>query len=229
MDAMADDIPGMYGELRARVTTLVAEAGGDAGAARVPACPDWSVKDVLAHLAGICADVLGGNIEGVATDPWTAAQVEARRGHSVEDILAEWNELGPQVEALAPVFPEDAIRQWLTDGTTHEHDVFGALARTGARDAGSVGVSLDFTAANCVEAASTSGTAVGFRAGERAWGRVDGDAPVLTADAFDLLRALTGRRSLAQVRAMAWEGDADAALAAFTWGPFRPATADIVE
>jgi hypothetical protein len=32
-----------------------------------------SVHDVVAHLAGTVTDVLGGRLDGVGSDPWTAA------------------------------------------------------------------------------------------------------------------------------------------------------------
>jgi hypothetical protein len=46
---------------------------------------------------------------------------------------------------------------------------------------------------------------------------------------FELFRALSGRRSAEQLRALRWEGDADAALGAFTYGPFRPAAQPLAE
>jgi hypothetical protein len=52
---------------------------------------------------------------------------------------------------------------------------------------------------------------------------------VLSGDPFELLRAMTGRRSIAQLRAMHWQGDGEAALGAFTFGPFRPAAHRVVE
>ena len=54
----------------------------------VPTCPAWTVKDVLAHVTGIPADIIAGRLDGVATDRWTAAQVEARRDKTVDEITA---------------------------------------------------------------------------------------------------------------------------------------------
>jgi hypothetical protein len=51
---------------------------------------------------------------------------------------------------------------------------------------------------------------------------------ILRASRFELLRAMTGRRSQAQVRAFAWEGQADPErllLAPF----FQPPADDLVE
>ena len=82
-------IGALYADGRGRISDLVSGLGEEA-AAPVPACPQWSVHDVVAHLTGVCADILAGNIAGVATDPWTDAQVCARRDRSVEEVLAEW-------------------------------------------------------------------------------------------------------------------------------------------
>src|SRR5207245_258980 len=98
----------------------------------VPACPEWTVHDVIAHLAGVCADIINGNLAGVATESWTAAQVDARRAHTVEQIIAEWSEVAPQVEAMADHFPGRAGPQLVFDLTTHEHDLRGALGRPDA-------------------------------------------------------------------------------------------------
>jgi hypothetical protein len=46
---------------------------------------------------------------------------------------------------------------------------------------------------------------------------------------FDLFRALTGRRSAAQIRALRWTGDPDTYLPAFTFGPFTVPPVDVVD
>jgi hypothetical protein len=150
--ATAADIAAAYAGCRARISALAAGLDEQQAGARVPACPAWAVKDVVAHLTGICADVLAGNIDGVATDPWTAAQVAARRDTPLARTVAEWSELGPQVEALVPAFPLDAARQMLADIVTHEHDVRGALHEPGARDSDAVAIGIHFVAHNFLAA-----------------------------------------------------------------------------
>src|SRR5438477_1538731 len=113
----------LYAEGRRRLGELVLDAGDVGGKAAVPVCPGWTVHDVMAHVVGVCADILSGNIAGVATDPWTAAQVEARRSRTMEELVAEWSEVAPQVEAFAANFPNRVGEQWVADLTTHEHDV----------------------------------------------------------------------------------------------------------
>src|SRR5437763_12958509 len=102
-----------YAEGRQRITDLVREAGDRGAATPVPTCPGWTVQDVVAHLTGVCADVLAGNVADVATDPWTDAQVKARRDRSIDEVLAEWADVAPQVAAFAESFPGRTGAHWI--------------------------------------------------------------------------------------------------------------------
>jgi hypothetical protein len=91
----------MYTGCRERITELVRPL--DAGAAArtaVPACPEWSVHDLLAHLVGSADDVLARRLDGSPGQAWTAAQVEARRNRPIGDLLAEWEVLGRSIQEL---------------------------------------------------------------------------------------------------------------------------------
>ena len=102
--ASTPDYAAASASLRARVADLVTTATPAQLAAHPPATPDWTVHDVLAHLVGVTGDILGGVVDGIGTDPWTQAQVDARRDRSVAELLAEWTENAPQVEPMIPVF-----------------------------------------------------------------------------------------------------------------------------
>src|SRR5439155_3479575 len=159
-----------YASTRHRITDLVADpATGDA-ARTVPCCPAWSVHDVVAHLAGVVDDVLAGRLDGVATDPWTAAQVELRRGRPLAEVVDEWNALAPQFEQfLDSVGPPGA--QAVADIVTHEHDIRQALGSPGARDSDALAIGLDFIAPGLRESARQRGIAPpGLRTPDgRAW------------------------------------------------------------
>jgi uncharacterized protein (TIGR03083 family) len=129
---------------RRRTLELVADLDDRAAATPVPACPEWSVHDVVAHLAGVCADIMAGNVAGATTDPWTAAQVDARRERSFGEIVAEWDDVGPQGAAFADDFPGRLGNQFITDATVHEHDLRGALGRPGVRDSDGVRIGAEF-------------------------------------------------------------------------------------
>jgi hypothetical protein len=123
-----------YRSLRARVTDLAAGIDGETANTTVPATPEWSVHDLLAHLAGVPNDIISGQLEGIATDPWTQVQVDARRARSVAELLTEWEEFGSQVDALIPAFPPEAAAQLVFDASTHEQDLRHALGAPGARE-----------------------------------------------------------------------------------------------
>lgn len=217
-----------YAGCRARIVDLTAELDADRAASAVPACPQWTVHDVVAHVTGVVDDALAGRLDGVATDPWTAAQVDARRATPIADIVAEWNAKAPAFEAvLDPI--GDAGRQAVADLVTHEHDVRAALGAPGARGSDAMHIGLGFVAPLLVGAAAERGLSVRVRASD---GAVFGDADAaveLSGDAFSLLRAMTGRRSLRQLRELDWRGDADPVLPLFTFGPFQPSPVDINE
>jgi uncharacterized protein (TIGR03083 family) len=227
-----ENIGSVYAEGRVRLTDLVTSKDPEGRTAPVPGCPEWAVRDVIAHVAGVCADVLAGNIEGVATEPWTAAQVAKRKDTPLPEILAEWSESAPQVEAMAPHFPARVDEQWVLDLTTHEQDIRGALDASGARDAAGVLVGVDF-AATMGLAASIEGRglpALRVIAGDKDWVLGDGEpAARVEGTTFELFRAMTGRRSAAQIRRLQWEGDVDTFLPAFEFGPFTLPPNDLVE
>jgi uncharacterized protein (TIGR03083 family) len=215
-------------EARERITQLVSDLDSERAERRVPACPEWAIKDVIAHLAGVCADILGGNLEGVATDPWTAAQVEARRDASLDDLLKDWARDAEQVEPLVPMFPGSAARQWVSDIASHEHDLRGALALAGARESASTRVAVQFMLDGFVRYSIAAKPLV-VKAGDQTWGEASSEVTTLRGEPFELMRAVSGRRSLDQIRRLDWSGDPEPWLDAFEWGPFRPAAADLIE
>jgi uncharacterized protein (TIGR03083 family) len=226
------DVGAAYAEGRRRLTALVGDLDDRGAATPVPTCPAWSVHDVVAHLTGVCADVLAGRIDGVGTDPWTDAQVAARRATPFADVLAEWNEVAPGVEAIADGFGA-AGYQWVGDQALHEHDVRGALDRPGARDSETIDMGLRFMVPGFLEAVANRDLPVlALRAGDRTWtSGNDGDEPAtrLELEPFEALRAICGRRSPDQLRALPWTGDPEPYLPAFSWGPFQPPANPVVE
>jgi hypothetical protein len=80
------DLVGVYRQGRERVLELAADLDEGDATIVVRACPQWTVKDVYAHIAGVPADILAGRIEGVGTDEWTARQVAARADRSLGEI-----------------------------------------------------------------------------------------------------------------------------------------------
>ena len=192
------DPGGVYRDTRSRVAELVRSLDGAGRLAPVPACPGWTVRDLLSHLAGLPADINAGRIDGAGTDPWTAAQLAARTGRSCDELLEEWEREAPAFEQILPVIKPPRP---LYDVVVHEQDMRGAVGVLGGRD--SEGVSLLFSVARDrltaafdeaglpgLEVETAKGT---FVAGT---GEVSGRWVV---DWFELFRSLCGRRSAAQI------------------------------
>jgi hypothetical protein len=60
----APDLVRFYRESHARVVELVGDLDRGALETPVPACPGWSVADVVAHVAAVAEDVPAGRLTG---------------------------------------------------------------------------------------------------------------------------------------------------------------------
>jgi uncharacterized protein (TIGR03083 family) len=222
------DYAQIYGALRRRVCDLVRKADEPELERLAPAAPEWRVRDLVAHLSGITADINAGNLDGVGTDAWTARQVDTRRDWSIDRILDEWDTEAPKVEAVMASLPEVALGQMTTDAATHEHDIRGALGRSGGRDSDAVAVGFDWGAqmlAGPLDAAEVT-LRLETDAGTQSVGAGAREIGV-RAQRFELFRAMTGRRSLDQLRAFDWEGEAAPDL--LVLGIFTPRSTPLEE
>lgn len=220
-----------YEAIRIRIDELVR---GSDGATPVPTCPAWSVRDVVAHLAGLCQDWVSNDLLGYASDGWTAKQVARFAGRGIDDILDAWRNASVAFAAL----PDDELMgppaRWsFGDAVSHEGDIRHAL------DAGRVpddAVELSVkTAIARWRGALAEAAAPTLRLrcpGGRDWwlGVPDDPATVeVSAPRYDVFRALAGRRSAAQVAAWDWSADPTPFLAAGIGYPFAWAATDIVD
>ncbi len=112
----------LYRTCRERVTSLVSDPSVDETMV-VPATPEWTVHDVVAHLSGISEDATSGNMEGAPGDAWTAAQVERGRTKSLDDLIALWQERAPMVEAVFSSPEGQPMLAGVIDVHTHEADL----------------------------------------------------------------------------------------------------------
>jgi uncharacterized protein (TIGR03083 family) len=213
MRAVADH----YRTARLRITELVLTLDDDDLTRAVPACPGWTVHDVVSHITGVADDAVHGRMDGVATDPWTAAQVDRGRGIATEDLLERWTEQAAVFESF-PLPPQAVI-----DLTTHEQDIRGAVDQPGARDTEEIQFAFELVAQRAVEAVP----GLRVETDGATFGPEDAAACTLRGDRYDLFRAMMGRRSLAQLRALDWRGEPPAAIEELV--VFGPAPADIVE
>lgn len=201
-----------YASMRARVAELVRSLTPDQLETPVPACPGWTVRDLLAHLTGLCADVVAGRLEGAGSPSWTARQVEERSGWSVGELLAEWDEVGPRAAAALPALG-GAGRRFVFDITLHDDDLREALGRP-LGEGGLHATVLDGLVKRLGKQI-VGLPPLRFRAGEQAWVLCEAEpATELRVGApGELSRVLGGRRSAEQIRALDWSRDP---------GPFLP-------
>ncbi len=143
--------PSAIARLRGRVREIVESADAAAVDGPSPATPGWTVHDVLAHLVGVTDDVVHRRLDGIATDPWTAAQVEARRGVPATEMLDEWDAHAGRFEQMIGAAPMEIAGQALFDAATHEHDIRCALGRPGARDSDALALAWEWLVADAAD------------------------------------------------------------------------------
>lgn len=215
MSAHADT----YDRIRQRVDALVRGLDTDALSTPVSACPGWSVADLTAHLAAIPADVAAGNLDGVGTDAYTARQIDERRGRAIGEVLDEWEEHAPTLSGAFDAFPfEVAAGPAIGDAHTHELDIRHALGAEIVVDDDALAVTITYYAGSLgtrVGAAGLPALRVVAGADEHVVGEGE-PAATVTAPPLEMARALTGRRTLDEVRALVWNGDPEPYLEVFS-------------
>ena len=216
---MSDNLAELYRSSHGRVSARVAGLAPAQLAATVPGTPLWSVADLVAHVAGVAADALHSRLANAGAPEWTAAQVVERAGRPIADVLEEWRECAAKLD---PVVEPGVVRDLLI----HEADLSGALGVTDAPPAEAVSWVLDFALGDLgrrIDEAGLPGLRIAFEGEERVVGQT---APggTLVAPSWELFRSLAGRRSRAQVRRYAWEGDPDPYLA--IWNRYGQLPAD---
>ena len=219
--AAVPDLGRLYHDTRERLVGLLAELDEADLATRVPACPAWLVRDVVAHLCAVCEDVLAGRLTRIATEAETAAQVARFKDHDLTQILAAWHDAAPRFERLV-----GARTVWpaVIDIASHEQDIRGAVGRPGGRDAEVIwhGAGWLLTRLRPPVALAVAVEDAEFRAGPQ-----DGTPLRLATSRFEAFRWRMGRRSRAQLAALDWSADPSPVLDHLTI--FGPSAADITE
>jgi len=215
----------------------------------VPATPDWDVRDAIAHVTAEAHLAVTGDAppdlnlleslrdqeQAERRDAMNAREIQARRGRPLEAVLEEWEGL---TEVLLPMLRGERPFRYdhpflgnilVTDLTMHAQDVRSAVGVPGDRESAGIGVALaafSFGLDYRLRALGLPALRVRYGGKERVLGEEPAGATV-SADRFELVRALAGRRSSGQIMAMRWEGDRE------TYVPLIPAygerTDDVVE
>lgn len=232
------DVAAAYRTVQSRVDALV-RSRTDVADRNVPACPEWSIRQTVSHLAGTAQDIVSLNIEGAGTEAWTRAQLDRLADHSLDELLDLWAETAGAVVNLLAQGPKLIGAQAVFDALAHEHDIRGALDEPGFRTgdpafavaAGFLTTMLDRairqtqdTCRTCLRVTTpTTGTS---QLGDP--GKANGQIAVELSD-FEALRAFGGRRSKRQLLTLPWQGNADAFLSVFHNAVVRPPNDDLFE
>ena len=211
----------MYRETRERLTALVSGLDEAQLATAVPACPGWSVADVIGHLAAIPEDALAGRLTGPPSVAETAVQVDRFRGRPMARTLTGWTSMAPQFEEVVAAFE---IWPAVIDVASHEQDIRGAVGQPGARD---TEVIRELAGWLVTGLRPPLPMRVTFEDTQILIGP-DGE-PVLglTTTRYEAFRWRMGRRSRSQLAALDWSGDPSPVLDHLV--VFGPAPADVIE
>ena len=77
----------------------------------MPACPDWTVRDLLSHMVGLGADVVAGDEPDDHNAAWTREQVQTRRDRDVAALVAEWQAVAEPLRAWTDARERSAGRR----------------------------------------------------------------------------------------------------------------------
>jgi len=224
-----EELTAAYQELRQRCIALGRSLTAEQAATMSPCCPEWSVKDLFAHLAGVPVDILEGNTENAATAEWADAQVARRSEDSLDQILDEWEATAAGLDPLLTSMALDIDPRFFFDCWTHEWDLRQALALEAKPDMTLPAFLLPQIAARLTEAgAQHDFDPVAIVIG------TDGESPrvvigdgepiaELSMSLFEFTRMLPGRRSVAQIQTLGPAANADQLVY------FTPASTDIVD
>ncbi len=190
------DVVQAYLEFRSRIVSLIREIPESQASLPVPLCPDWEVSSLISHIVGIPEDIVAGRMDGVGTEAWTQAQVDRHEGESLSQLADISLSTAAEFDVVLPHIPSPVNSQLVMDAIAHEHDLRHAVGRAGAQDSAAVDVALGYLL-NMVD------TIAPGRAQELS------DSGV---SRYELMRSLSGRRSIEQMNQIELDGSQIAAL-----------------
>lgn len=192
------DLGTSYRHAREDVAALVRSLDSGQLLEPVPACPGWSVHDLVSHLAGMATDAVNNRLNGPPSAEQTAAQVRERATTPTSIVLREWERAASQYEALLSK-SKQANPAAVIGLVVHEHDIRGALGLPGNRDAELVGFAVERAARLWLGKVDSAGLSpVRIEDGEHIAGSEDAPG-LLRAGRFEFFRLVHGRRSRAQI------------------------------
>lgn len=207
----SEQVAEAYIDLRRRVVALLRHATPTDGDLVVPHCPDWTVQQLASHIIGVPEDIMAGRMEGVTTEDWTQAQVDRHRGQTLAELADLYEQSDSDFDPVLKNIPAPVNAQLVMDAVSHEHDLRYALQQPGERDSVAVKIAGSWL---CDRAIEHLGKQV-----------VDENFGLL--DDFEMLRTLSGRRSLEQLVALGLKEEIVEGL--FSASPLKPSSKTISE
>jgi uncharacterized protein (TIGR03083 family) len=207
-----------YRTSRESISGLI-ESRPDVADRIVPACPEWTVRDLLAHVVGNCRS----EHPVLADDPKAVRPVDEL---DVSELIEEWSRTGPEVEQLLAGRDGLNERMMVMDVFTHELDLRRVVEESAPDDHPAFPTAISVLLGGFSASVGARGLpALRVETEGAQWLIGAGEeAATVRANRFDLYRSFAGRRTHQQIAELSWSAPADTWLPAFTWGPFRPPT-----
>ncbi|MFG3410264.1 maleylpyruvate isomerase family mycothiol-dependent enzyme [Streptomyces sp. NPDC048142] len=213
-----------YRACRENITRLVT-SGPSVADLSVPACPGWSVRDLVGHLVQVCRMAVGEEPGEISEPP------PPPPGIPLAELLVTWAELEEELPRV--LSRADWLRRRILplDVFSHELDLRAALGIPPPDRHPALPDALDLAVTGFTMSLSGHGLpALRVHTPDRVWTAGEGEPAVtLRGESPDIFRALTGRRTLRQIGEMSWSTSPAPWLPAFTWGPFTPPTHPVEE
>ncbi len=114
----------LYRENVAAVTALAHDLTDDQLAAVVPATPEWTVSELLAHLSGVAHDFANERLDGAPGAEWTGRHVGERRGNTPRELTEE---LGRHRDSIAASVTDNPRPAVVWNIAVHHADLHEAL------------------------------------------------------------------------------------------------------
>ena len=193
-----------YHATRGRITDLVSGAREDVV---VPACPDWTVHDVVAHVSGMADALTSGSFPGEDRQGWIDGLVVERRDVALDDLLERWDGCADATTQ----FVDGGAGLLFADLVVHEHDLRGALDRPGARGVPEVRAVVQLLLDGLAPAIKDAGLgALMIDSGPVRWtSHFARGGCTLHLDPWEATRVLASRRTAEEVLAIPSTGDVE--------------------
>jgi len=114
----------LYREHVADISALAGDLTEEQLDTVVPGTPAWTVREVLAHLAGVASDMTTGRMDGAPSPEWTSRHVNERVPLPVAEIVAE---LQSHQDAMAASVADNPRPASVWNIAVHHADLHEAL------------------------------------------------------------------------------------------------------